>query len=54
MMLTGIEIKLVMAVVYANYTTEVVDDEGIEQNMEFISLPKGRKLVVRLSRNHTN
>ncbi|OOG00887.1 hypothetical protein ASPCADRAFT_159267 [Aspergillus carbonarius ITEM 5010] len=49
-----LEIKLVMAVVYANYTTEVVDDEGIEQNMEFISLPKGRKLVVRLSRNHTN
>ncbi|RAK94783.1 cytochrome P450 [Aspergillus ibericus CBS 121593] len=42
-----LEIKLVMAAVYANYTTKVVDDEGIEQNMEFIALPQGRKLVVR-------
>ncbi|PYI08649.1 cytochrome P450, partial [Aspergillus sclerotiicarbonarius CBS 121057] len=42
-----LEIKLVMAAVYANYTTEVVDDEGIEQNMEFIALPKGGKLMVR-------
>ncbi|KAL4809437.1 cytochrome P450 [Aspergillus unguis] len=42
------EIKLVMAAVYTNYTTEIVDDEGIEQDLaEFISLPKGRKLVLR-------
>ncbi|KAL4742837.1 cytochrome P450 [Aspergillus similis] len=44
------EIKLVMAVVYTNYTTAVVDDEGIEQDLaDFISLPKGRKLVLRFN-----
>ncbi|KAL4934692.1 cytochrome P450 [Aspergillus undulatus] len=42
------EIKLVMAAVYTNYTTEIVDDEGIEQDYaEFISLPKGRKLMLK-------
>ncbi|KAL4945847.1 hypothetical protein BDV06DRAFT_209164 [Aspergillus oleicola] len=42
------EIKLVMAAVYTNYTTEIVDDEGIEQDFaDFISLPKGRKLMLR-------
>ncbi|KAL2803292.1 cytochrome P450 [Aspergillus granulosus] len=41
------EIKLVMATVYTNYTTSIVDDEGIEQDLEeFISLPKGRKLML--------
>ncbi|KAL4978346.1 cytochrome P450 [Aspergillus desertorum] len=44
------EIKLVMAAVYTNYTTAIVDDEGIEQDLaDFISLPKGRKLVLRFS-----
>ncbi|KAL6234482.1 hypothetical protein BDW75DRAFT_164086 [Aspergillus navahoensis] len=44
------EIKLVMAAVYTNYTTAVVDDAGIEQDLaDFISLPKGRKLVLRFS-----
>ncbi|KAL4782016.1 cytochrome P450 [Aspergillus varians] len=44
------EIKLVMAAVYTNYTTSIVDDEGIEQDLaEFISLPKGRKLMLRFS-----
>lgn len=40
------EIKLVMAAVYTNYTTSIVDDEGIEQDYAFISLPKGRKLML--------
>ncbi|RLL94377.1 hypothetical protein CFD26_101772 [Aspergillus turcosus] len=40
------EIKLVMAAVYTNYTTSIVDDEGIEQDHAFISLPKGRKLML--------
>ncbi|KAL4917545.1 cytochrome P450 [Aspergillus aurantiobrunneus] len=44
------EIKLVMAAVYTNYTTSIVDDEGIEQDLaEFISLPKGRKLMLKFS-----
>ncbi|KAL2848030.1 cytochrome P450 [Aspergillus pseudodeflectus] len=47
------EIKLVMAAVYTNYTTSIVDDEGIEQDFEeFISLPKGRKLVLKF--HHVN
>ncbi|KGO40579.1 Cytochrome P450 [Penicillium expansum] len=41
------EIKLVMAAVYSNYTTVIVDDEGIEQDYAFISLPRGRKLMLR-------
>lgn len=37
-----------MAAVYTNYMTSIVDDEGIEQDLtEFISLPKGRKLMLR-------
>ncbi|KAI9928453.1 hypothetical protein ASPWEDRAFT_170549 [Aspergillus wentii DTO 134E9] len=43
------EIKLVMAAVFTNYTTTIVDDEGIEQDYEFISLPKGRKLMLRFA-----
>ncbi|KAJ5753070.1 hypothetical protein N7520_009987 [Penicillium odoratum] len=41
------EIKLVMAAVYSNYTTSIVDDEGIEQEYAFIALPRGRKLMLR-------
>ncbi|KAF9883250.1 hypothetical protein FE257_003806 [Aspergillus nanangensis] len=40
------EIKLVVAAIYTNYATSIVDDEGIEQDHAFISLPKGRKLVL--------
>ncbi|KAJ5265283.1 hypothetical protein N7524_006301 [Penicillium chrysogenum] len=43
------EIKLVMAAVYSNYTTSIVDDEGIEQDYAFISLPRGRKLMLRFT-----
>lgn len=42
-----IVIKLVMAAVYSNYTTVIVDDEGIEQDYAFISLPRGRKLMLK-------
>ncbi|KAJ5239779.1 hypothetical protein N7468_004398 [Penicillium chermesinum] len=43
------EIKLVMAAVYSNYSTAIVDDEGIEQEYAFIALPRGRKLMLRFS-----
>ncbi|EAW12122.1 cytochrome P450 [Aspergillus clavatus NRRL 1] len=43
------EIKLVMAAVYTNYSTSIVDDEGIEQDHAFISLPKGRKLMLKFT-----
>ena len=42
-----LEIKLVIAMIYANYSPEIVDDEDIEQHLEFIALPKGRKMMVR-------
>ncbi|KAL4892500.1 cytochrome P450 [Aspergillus ambiguus] len=42
------EIKLVIAAVYTNYITSILDDEGIEQDHAFISLPKGRKLMLKL------
>jgi hypothetical protein len=41
------EIKLVMAAVYSNYTTSIVDDDGIEPDYAFISLPRGRKLMLK-------
>ncbi|KAL3480382.1 cytochrome P450 [Aspergillus californicus] len=48
------EIKLVMAAVYTNYMTSVVDDEAIEQDLsEFISLPKGRKLMLKFHPTNT-
>lgn len=44
-----LEIKLVMAAVYSNYTTSIVDDEGIEQDYAFIARPRGRKLMLRFT-----
>lgn len=38
-----------MAAVYSNYTTSIVDDEGIEQDYAFISLPKVRKLMLKFT-----
>jgi hypothetical protein len=43
----GAEIKLVMAALYSDYTTSIVDDDDIEQDYAFISLPRGRKLMLR-------
>ncbi|KAF5858429.1 hypothetical protein ETB97_004367 [Aspergillus alliaceus] len=43
------EIKLVMAAVYTNFTTSIIDDEGIEQDHAFISLPTGRKLMLKFT-----
>lgn len=45
-----IEIKLILASIYTNYTTHVVDDEGIEQADGFTTGPKGNKLILRLER----
>lgn len=42
--------KLVIAAIYSNFTTEIVDAEGIEQSDEFISRPVGEKLVLRFRR----
>ncbi|PWY77408.1 cytochrome P450 [Aspergillus heteromorphus CBS 117.55] len=45
-----LEIKLVVAALYANFTTVVVEHGDMEQDMAFISLPKGRRLLVRFDR----
>lgn len=44
------EMKLVVATIYTNYTTEIVDDEGIEQADTIISGPVGGKLILRFKR----
>ncbi|KAJ5787564.1 hypothetical protein N7457_002554 [Penicillium paradoxum] len=43
------EMKLVMAAVYSNYTTSIIDDEDIEPDLAFISLPRGRKLMLKFT-----
>lgn len=39
--------KLVVAAVYSNYVTEIVDGEGMEQADTFVSGPVGGKCVLR-------
>ncbi|CAF9917960.1 MAG: hypothetical protein ALECFALPRED_000435 [Alectoria fallacina] len=41
------EMKLVVAAVYSNYMTEIVDGEGMEQADTFVSGPVGGKCVLR-------
>ncbi|KAK5114229.1 hypothetical protein LTR85_010294 [Meristemomyces frigidus] len=43
-------IKLMIAAIYTNYTTTVIDDEGIEQSDSYISGPVGNRLVLRFCR----
>ena len=42
-------IKLVVAAIYTNFTTSIVEDEGIEQEDNYIAPPKGRKLVLQFT-----
>ncbi|MCJ1230223.1 hypothetical protein MMC12_006895 [Toensbergia leucococca] len=42
------EMKLAMVAIYTNYTTTIVDDEGIEQADDYISRPVGNKLILRM------
>lgn len=39
--------KLIIAAIYTNYATEIVDDEGIEQADTYISRPIANKLILR-------
>jgi len=45
-----IEIKLLLASVYLNYNTTIIDDFGIQQMDAVVGAPVGLKLVVGLSR----
>lgn len=40
-------IKLVIAAIYTQYTTSIVDDEGIEQSDSYNSGPVGHRLILR-------
>ncbi|KUJ13771.1 putative cytochrome P450 monooxygenase [Mollisia scopiformis] len=40
-------LKLSIAAIYSNFETEIVDDEGIEQEDAFLAGPVGEKLVLR-------
>ncbi|KAL8797415.1 MAG: hypothetical protein Q9182_007205 [Xanthomendoza sp. 2 TL-2023] len=44
------EIKLIVADVYSNFRTRIVDDGGIEQIDAYTAGPKGKKLVLALER----
>lgn len=39
-----VEMRIVMAAVCLNYTTVIVDDEGIEQYYSLVSQPRARNL----------
>jgi hypothetical protein len=42
--------KLVIAAIYTNYTTHIVDDTGIEQVEAFIAGPRSNQLILRFER----
>lgn len=43
------EMKFIVAGIYTNYTTRIIDDTGIEQEDAFIARPRGNKLVLGFS-----
>ncbi|KAI0888201.1 cytochrome P450 [Annulohypoxylon maeteangense] len=44
------DMKLIIAAIYSNYTTYVVDDEGIEPTDAYTGHPKGNSLYLRFER----
>lgn len=44
------EIKLVLAAVYSNFRTFIVDDEGIEQEDGYTVGPQSNRLVLKFER----
>ena len=44
------EIKLVVAAVYSNFRTHIVNDEGIEQTDGYTCGPAGNKLFLRFEK----
>lgn len=40
-------LKLSTAAIYSNFESEVIDDEGIEQEDAFLAAPVGDKLVLK-------
>lgn len=44
------EIKMVIAAVYTNFRTHVVDDEGIEQIDGYTTGPRSNQLILRFEK----
>jgi cytochrome P450 len=44
------ELKFVVAAIYSNYTTKIIDDEEIEQLDSYSSGPKGDKLILQFEK----
>ena len=44
------ELKFVVAAIYTNYTTKIIDDEDIEQLDGYVCGPKGEKLILQFER----
>lgn len=42
--------KLLLAAIYTNYTTSVVDDRGIEQMDSYTAGPRGNRLILKFER----
>ena len=47
MLIFYIVLKLLVVAIYTNYTTTIVDDEGIEQMDAFVASPVGNKLILK-------
>lgn len=47
------EMKYIIAALYSNYSTTVIDDTGIEQSDSYTAPPKGDKLLLRLGKLET-
>ena len=44
------EVKLVIAAVYSNFRTHIVNDDGIEQTDGYTCGPTGNRLVLRFEK----
>lgn len=42
--------KLVIAAIYSNFSTHIVDDTGIEQIEAYVSGPRANKLILEFKR----
>ena len=42
--------KLLLAAIYTNYTTSIIDDTGIEMIDAYVSGPKGNQLTLRFEK----
>jgi hypothetical protein len=45
-----LEMKYIVAALYSNYTTFIVNDTGIEQSDAYTAPPKNSRLIIRLQK----